>query len=46
MYIAIVTSLPNNGHTDNNGRHTDPGDIAIDLNNNAGMNTVLKSILA
>jgi len=34
MYIAIVTSLPNNGHTDNNGRHTDPGDIAIDLNNN------------
>jgi hypothetical protein len=36
MYIAIVTSLPNNGHTDNYGRHTDPGDIAIDLNNNGG----------
>ncbi|MHB8101722.1 MAG: PEF-CTERM sorting domain-containing protein [Methanosarcina sp.] len=36
MYIAIVTSLPTNGHTDNYGRHTDPGDIAIDLNNNGG----------
>jgi hypothetical protein len=36
MYIAIVTSLPNDGYTDNYGRHTDPGDIAIDLNNNGG----------
>jgi hypothetical protein len=33
MYIAIVTSLSPNGYTDEYSRHTDPGDIALDIDN-------------
>ena len=32
-YFAIVTSMPEGGHTDAWGRHTDTGDIALDLDN-------------
>jgi hypothetical protein len=32
--FAIVTSMPESGHTDQWGRHTDTGDIALDLDNN------------
>jgi len=31
VYIAIVTSMPPNGHTDSYNRKVDAGDIAIDL---------------
>jgi hypothetical protein len=36
IYIAIVTSMNKSGYTrpPNDNRHTDPGDIAIDLDNN------------
>jgi hypothetical protein len=30
-YFAIVTSMPEAGHTDRWGRHTDTGDLALDL---------------
>ncbi len=33
-FFAIVTSMPETGHTDAWGRHTDTGDLAIDLDNN------------
>lgn len=34
VYIAIVTSMPPEGYTDEYGRYVSPGDIAIDLDNN------------
>ncbi|MBD3202761.1 hypothetical protein GF327_00570 [Candidatus Woesearchaeota archaeon] len=32
-YFAIVISMPDSGYTDPWGRHYDPGDLAIDLDN-------------
>jgi hypothetical protein len=34
VYIAIVTSMPPEGYTDEYNRHVNAGDIAIDLDNN------------
>lgn len=39
MYIAIVTSLSPDGHTDEYSRHTDPGDIALDVDNKGNTGT-------
>ncbi|MBN2013896.1 MAG: hypothetical protein JW778_01830 [Candidatus Altiarchaeota archaeon] len=33
-YFAIVTSMDSSGYTDQYGRHCDPGDLALDLDNN------------